>query len=206
MLRFSFFRFSSFPTFSFLNNSSYIRFRPCLLFFLESAPEVAPRIPTSSLSQSAAVDETALPAASQNITAYAANTEPSQGYRRARLRARVTFDLKWSTNFPFFKSVQLYLFIRKDACEGTRVMAVGETPEETQNQNSSQAGGFRPFAKKTFTQCVVPDTMSSSFNSAESTHSQMKKPESKTTGGCTVFFYFLDLYLCYSAIRFFQSK
>nr|XP_040022443.1 nibrin [Gasterosteus aculeatus aculeatus] len=120
----------------------------CLTPDSESAPEVAPRIPTSSLSQSAAVDETALPAASQNITAYAANTEPSQG---------------------------------KDACEGTRVMAVGETPEETQNQNSSQAGGFRPFAKKTFTQCVVPDTMSSSFNSAESTHSQMKKPESKTT-------------------------
>uniref|UniRef100_G3PF45 Nibrin n=1 Tax=Gasterosteus aculeatus TaxID=69293 RepID=G3PF45_GASAC len=64
----------------------------CLTPDSESAPEVAPRIPTSSLSQSAAVDETALPAASQNITAYAANTEPSQGYRRARLRARVTKD------------------------------------------------------------------------------------------------------------------
>uniref|UniRef100_A0A4W6BIH3 Nibrin n=1 Tax=Lates calcarifer TaxID=8187 RepID=A0A4W6BIH3_LATCA len=45
----------------------------------ESAPKVKPRIPSASLSQSVAVDETVLPAASQNITAYAANTEPSEG-------------------------------------------------------------------------------------------------------------------------------
>lgn len=45
----------------------------------ESVPKVKPRIPSASLSQSVAVDETVLPAASQNITAYAVNTEPSQG-------------------------------------------------------------------------------------------------------------------------------
>ncbi|CAB1459814.1 unnamed protein product [Pleuronectes platessa] len=42
----------------------------------ESAPKVTPRIPSASLSQSMAVNETVLPAASQNITAYAVNTEP----------------------------------------------------------------------------------------------------------------------------------
>ncbi|XP_060937482.1 nibrin [Limanda limanda] len=42
----------------------------------ESAPKMKARIPSASLSQSLAVDETVLPAASQNITAYAVNTEP----------------------------------------------------------------------------------------------------------------------------------
>ncbi|KAL6109517.1 nbn [Pungitius sinensis] len=120
----------------------------CLTPDSESAPKVGPRIPTASLSQSAPVDETVLPAASQNVTAYVANTEPSQG---------------------------------TELCEGTGVMAVGETPRGTQNQNSSQAAGFRPFAKKTTTQCVVPDTMSSSFNTVDCADSQKKKPESKTT-------------------------
>ncbi|XP_074538980.1 nibrin [Halichoeres trimaculatus] len=44
----------------------------------ESAPKIAPKIPSASLSQIGAVDETVLAAASQNITAYAANTETSQ--------------------------------------------------------------------------------------------------------------------------------
>ncbi|XP_070822387.1 nibrin [Chaetodon trifascialis] len=48
----------------------------------ESEPKVNPRIPSASLSQSVAVDETVLPAASQNITAYAVNTELSQGTER----------------------------------------------------------------------------------------------------------------------------
>ncbi|KAM7420793.1 hypothetical protein PAMA_015153 [Pampus argenteus] len=41
----------------------------------ESVPKVTQRIPSASLSQNTAVDETVLPAASQNITAYAVNTE-----------------------------------------------------------------------------------------------------------------------------------
>lgn len=46
----------------------------------DSAPtlKVNPRIPSASLSQSLAVDETALAAASHNVTAYVVNTEPSQ--------------------------------------------------------------------------------------------------------------------------------
>ncbi|KAM9852392.1 nibrin [Aulostomus maculatus] len=44
----------------------------------DSVPKVKPRIPSASLSQSVAVDETMLPATSQNITAYVANTELSQ--------------------------------------------------------------------------------------------------------------------------------
>uniref|UniRef100_A0A1A7YK44 Nibrin n=1 Tax=Iconisemion striatum TaxID=60296 RepID=A0A1A7YK44_9TELE len=49
-----------------------------LMMDSDSAPEVKPRIPSASLSQSVAVDETVLPAASQNITAFAVNTETSQ--------------------------------------------------------------------------------------------------------------------------------
>ncbi|KAM4601520.1 nibrin [Polymixia lowei] len=44
----------------------------------ESMQNVEPRIPSATLSQNAAVEETVLPAASLNITAYASNTEPSQ--------------------------------------------------------------------------------------------------------------------------------
>lgn len=112
----------------------------------ESAPKVPPRIPSASLSQSVAVDETMLPAASQNITAYAVNTEPSQGTA---------------------------------LCEVTGVTAVGETPEKKRNQNGSQLRGSKPVAQKTTTQCIVADTMSSSFNAVENTDSQRKKPESK---------------------------
>lgn len=53
------------------------------VYGLELIPKVNPRIPSASLSQSVAVDETVLPSASQNITAYAVNTEPSQGYQQA---------------------------------------------------------------------------------------------------------------------------
>ncbi|CAL9705754.1 unnamed protein product [Knipowitschia caucasica] len=48
----------------------------------DSVPHVKSRIPSASLSQSVAVDETMLAAPSPNITAYAANTEPSQGCDR----------------------------------------------------------------------------------------------------------------------------
>ncbi|XP_026228135.1 nibrin isoform X2 [Anabas testudineus] len=51
----------------------------------ESVPKVKPRIPSASLSQSVAVDETVLPASSQNITAYALNTEPSEGMQRCEV-------------------------------------------------------------------------------------------------------------------------
>lgn len=46
---------------------------------LESVLKAHPRIVSASLSESAAVEETVLAAASQNITAYAVNTETSQG-------------------------------------------------------------------------------------------------------------------------------
>lgn len=50
----------------------------CLIVDSDPAQNVKPRIPSASLSQSVIVDETVLPAASQNITAYAVNTETSQ--------------------------------------------------------------------------------------------------------------------------------
>ncbi|XP_032375376.1 nibrin isoform X1 [Etheostoma spectabile] len=110
----------------------------------DSSPKVGPRIPSASLSQGVAVDETVLPTTSQNITAYAVNTEPSQG---------------------------------TELSKGTEVSAVGETPENKQNHNSSQLRGSKPVALKTTTQCIVADTMSSSFNTVENTASQRKKPE-----------------------------
>ncbi|XP_029307441.1 nibrin isoform X2 [Cottoperca gobio] len=112
----------------------------------ESAPKEQPRILSASLSQSMAVEETVLPAASQNITAYAVNTEPSQG-------------------------TELF--------KGTTVMSVGETPERKQNQKGSELHGSKPVAPKTTSQCIVADTMSSSFNTVEDTASQRKKPEFK---------------------------
>lgn len=114
----------------------------------DTVPRLNPRLPSASLSQSAAVEETVLPAASQNITAYAVNTEPSQGMK---LR------------------------------EVTGLIAVGETPEKKQNENGCQLRGSKPVAQKTATQCIVADTMRSSFNTVENTDSQRKKPESKVT-------------------------
>ncbi|KAG5270842.1 hypothetical protein AALO_G00172900 [Alosa alosa] len=60
----------------YVNNSTY-----CNPYAPTATESVRMRkvIPGPSLSQSAAVDETVLPAASQNITAYVVNTEPSQG-------------------------------------------------------------------------------------------------------------------------------
>ncbi|XP_076135874.1 nibrin isoform X2 [Alosa pseudoharengus] len=60
----------------YVNNSTY-----CNPYAPTATESVRMRkvIPGPSLSQSAAVDETVLPAASQNITAYVLNTEPSQG-------------------------------------------------------------------------------------------------------------------------------
>lgn len=56
---------------------------------LDPAQKVKPRIPSASLSQSVTVDETVLPAASQNITAYAVNTETSQRYKLEPHNARI---------------------------------------------------------------------------------------------------------------------
>ncbi|XP_041798126.1 nibrin [Chelmon rostratus] len=114
----------------------------------ESVPKVNPRIPTASLSQSVAVEETVLPAASQNITAYAVNTEPLQG---TELR------------------------------DVTGVTAVGETPEKRQNQEACQLRGSKPIAQKAADECVMADTASVLFNTAENKDSQRKKPESKLT-------------------------
>ncbi|XP_073341617.1 nibrin isoform X2 [Pagrus major] len=114
----------------------------------ELAPKVNPRIPSASLSQSVGVDETVLPAASQNITAYAVNTEQSQG---TELR------------------------------EVTGMTAVAETPEKKQYQNTSQLHGSKPEAQKMASQCVVADTMRSSFNTVENTTSERRKTESRLT-------------------------
>lgn len=79
--------------------------------------------------------------------------------------------------------VYLYLFIRTQQSKVTGVMAVGETPEKKQNQNASQLRGSKLVAQKTATQCVVADTMSSSFNTVENTDSQRK---TKLTGTCMI--------------------
>ncbi|XP_068616216.1 nibrin [Brachionichthys hirsutus] len=81
----------------------------------ESGQKVNPRIPSASLSQSVAVDETVLPAPSQNITAYAVNTEPTQ---------------------------------RLEQSEVSGVLAVGETPEKTQNPKARQLRGYKSEAQE----------------------------------------------------------
>ncbi|XP_040900965.1 nibrin [Toxotes jaculatrix] len=115
----------------------------------ESVPKVKPKIPSASLSQSVTVDETVLPATSQNITAYAMNTEPSE---RSELHGVMG------------------------------VTAVGETPEKKQNRSTIQHHGSKVIAETASAQCIVADTMSSAFNTVDSTDSQRKKPESKLTG------------------------
>lgn len=147
---------------------------------------MTPRIPSASLSQNVAVDETVLPAASQNITAYAVNTETSQRYKHT-----FTDNLLKLTRFFILLSaaeslsdVLFYLFNRTTLCEVTRVTSVGETPEKRPNRNTSQLGRSTPTAQKTATQCIVADTMSSSFNAVENTDSPRKKPESRLTGSC----------------------
>lgn len=66
--------------FFFFSVIHFLWFISVFVYVSESAPKVQPRIPSASLSQSMAVEETVLPAASQNITAYAVNTERTQGY------------------------------------------------------------------------------------------------------------------------------
>lgn len=63
------------------------------VYGLDTTPKVNHRMQSASLSQSVAVDETVLPAASQNITAYAVNTEPSEGYQQA-LTVTCPFQVK----------------------------------------------------------------------------------------------------------------
>uniref|UniRef100_A0AAY5ERY4 Nibrin n=1 Tax=Electrophorus electricus TaxID=8005 RepID=A0AAY5ERY4_ELEEL len=58
----------------YFNSQTYCN--PCIS--LDSESVRAPLIPGASMSQNATVDETTLPAVSQNITAYVANTEMSQ--------------------------------------------------------------------------------------------------------------------------------
>ncbi|XP_054903415.1 nibrin [Poeciliopsis prolifica] len=121
----------------------------CLITDSDPAQKVKPRIPGASLSQSMTVDETVLPAASQNITAYAANTETSQ---------------------------------RMEACRVTGLAAVGETPEEKQNQKAAQLPGSKPAAQKSTRELIVEETMSSSFSAADNTDSQRRKPDHKPKG------------------------
>ncbi|XP_062847064.1 nibrin [Trichomycterus rosablanca] len=63
----------------YVNNQTYCNPRASLD---SESVRVKPVIPGGTLSQNAAVDETVLPAASLNITAYAANTEQSQSSSR----------------------------------------------------------------------------------------------------------------------------
>ncbi|XP_036448982.1 nibrin [Colossoma macropomum] len=63
----------------YVNNQTYCN--PCASMDSESV-RMRPAIPAATLTQNATVDETVLPAASQNITAYVANTETSQSFSR----------------------------------------------------------------------------------------------------------------------------
>lgn len=62
--------------------------------------------------------------------------------------------------------------------------SVGETPEKKPHQYASQLRGSSLVAQKTTTQCVVDETVSSSFTAAANAESQKKKSESKLAGSC----------------------
>lgn len=170
----------------FISEYWLLNFYYIFVYVLESAPKVTPRIPSASLSQHVTVDETVLPAVSQNITAYAANTETSQRYKHtftdSQLKFTILVILLFTAESLF--DMLLSLFIRMEDCEISRVTTVGETPEKRPNQKISQPGQSTPTAQKTATQFVVADTMSSSFNIVENTYSQSRKLESRLTGSC----------------------
>ena len=69
----------------------------------------------------------------------------------------------------------LLSFARSAPCDVTGVTAVGETPEKKQD-------GSKVMAERTSAPSIVAETMSSSYNTAQNTNSQRKKPESKPTG------------------------
>ncbi|XP_029928446.1 nibrin [Myripristis murdjan] len=117
----------------------------------ESVQKMKPRIPSATLSQNATVDETVLPAASQNITAYVVNTETSQ---RMETQSEVM-----------------------------GVTTVGETPEKSQNRNTSQLGQPKSLVQEMDTTSSVTDTVRLSVSAVEKTGSEWKKPESKIQGG-----------------------
>lgn len=154
----------------------------CIFCVLDSVAKVAPRIPSASLSQSVAVEETVLPAASQNITAYAVNTEMSQRYAKHQQTPPCTHHLPRSSSPDVFHVTFLRVF-RRQVREVAGVTSVGETPEKKQNQDTSQRRGSSLVPQKTATQCVVAETMSSSFTAVANTESQKKKkPDSKVAG------------------------
>uniref|UniRef100_A0A1A8APW8 Nibrin n=1 Tax=Nothobranchius furzeri TaxID=105023 RepID=A0A1A8APW8_NOTFU len=138
-----------------------------LMMDSDSAPKVKPRIPSASLSQSIAVDETVLPAASQNITAYAVNTETSQRYCDPQPRAPPLSGLHASS-----------LVVRVQVSEAAALVTVGETPERKQNTLS----GSKPKAQMGSTSSVVADTVSSSFSAGDVRDSQRKKPAAVAPG------------------------
>ncbi|XP_061737920.1 nibrin [Nerophis ophidion] len=116
---------------------------------IDSVTKVEPRIPSASLSQHFAVNETVLPTTSQNITAYVINTETSQ----------IT-----------------------EHCKVTGITAVGETPEKKHNGTTSHHDSSKATTQKIITQCVVGNSLSSSFSMTENSPSQKKKHASRTTG------------------------
>lgn len=70
-----------------------------------------------------------------------------------------------------------------DVREMTGVVAVGETPEKMQVQDSSHVYGPKRTSQAA-TQCVVAETMNSSFNTADNRSSQRKKLNTEVAGTC----------------------
>ncbi|XP_077431441.1 nibrin isoform X2 [Vanacampus margaritifer] len=100
----------------------------------DAVAKTTSRIPSASLSQYEAVDETVLPATSQNITAYAVNTEMSQTSS----------------------------FISPGRCEVSGMSAVGETPEKKLNHDTVNPNGPKAATQKMNIQCIVAESPRSS--------------------------------------------
>lgn len=154
----------------------------CLLLHWSRRTETAgvkPAIPGGSLTQSAAVDETVLPAASQNVTAYAPDTETTQGFSRYAGVPRSPLSLH---NHCVDR---LAAFTRGPPLSGlppcrmdtSGPSAVRETPEKDRRQTgSSDRGPVVSNATKSRIGAEVP--MSSHATGAKS---RSKRPVLRTT-------------------------
>ncbi|KAI4890636.1 hypothetical protein NFI96_016966 [Prochilodus magdalenae] len=115
----------------YVSNQTYCN--PCSSMDSESV-RVKSAIHAATLSQNATVDETVLPAASQNITAYVANTETSQSFSRTPTGPP-------QCRYQYCKDTDVVVVvIRIDGCGAT---AVGETPEKRPVQ-ANPLGSTRP--------------------------------------------------------------
>ncbi|KAM9723169.1 nibrin [Menidia menidia] len=147
----------------------------CQITDSDSTAEGEPRIPGASLSQSVTVDETVLPAVSQNITAFAANTETSQRAEACEITGVVevgeTPEKKQNPN--------------SSQPHGSRLTAQTKTSQvivaDTMSPSFGPGNSKDSQRKKNESKLTV--------SGGDGAYSKLKPPAPKTNGGSKAFFY-----------------